>query len=130
MKDNNKLVNIESDENIYEILEKESAVAPLVDIYENNDEFVLVASMPGVPKENIRLKYEEESLILFGRINYEDLSKRKYVLNENGVGNFFRKFRISDSIDESKIDAKYENGQLVVILPKHERVKPKPIEIK
>lgn len=130
MKDNNKLVNVETAENMYEILEKESAVAPLVDIYENENEFILTASMPGVQKENVHLKYEEDSLILFGKVNYNEVVNRKYVLNENGIGNYYRKFRISDSIDESKIDAHYENGQLIVVLPKHERVKPKSIDIK
>jgi HSP20 family protein len=130
MKNNNQLVNVETNDNIYEILEKESVIAPLVDVYENENEYILISSMPGVPRENIQLKFEEESLILFGRVSYEDITKRKYILNENGIGNYYRKFRISDTIDEKRIDAKYENGQLIVTLPKHERVKPKSIEIK
>lgn len=130
MEKNNNLVNVETKENMYDILENEAAIAPLVDIFENENEFVLAASMPGVNKDGVNLKYEEGSLILFGRVNYHEASKRKYILNENGLGNFYRKFRISNSIDESKIDAKFENGQLVVVLPKHERVKPKAIAIK
>jgi HSP20 family protein len=130
MKDNNQLVNVETKENINEILEKESVIAPLVDIYENENEFILIASMPGVTKENVHLKYEEDSLLLFGRVNYDELTKRRYILNEHGVGNYYRKFRISDAIDETKIDARYESGQLMVTLPKHERVKPKSINIK
>jgi len=129
MDKNNNLVNVETKENMYDILEKESAIAPLVDIYENEDEFVLVASMPGVRKEEVNLKYEEDSLILFGRVNFREASDRKYILNENGIGNYYRQFRISNSIDESKINAKFENGQLIVVLPKHERVKPKAINI-
>jgi HSP20 family protein len=130
MNDNTHLVNVETKENINEILEKESVIAPLVDIYENENEFILVASMPGVVKDNVHLKYEEDSLVLFGRVQYEDLTKRRYILNENGVGNYYRKFRISESIDESGIDARYVHGQLIVTLPKHERVKPKSIQIK
>jgi HSP20 family protein len=130
MNDKNQLVNVENKENIYDILEREAIVAPLVDIYENENEFIMVASMPGVTRDNVQLKYEEDSLILFGRIKQDDILNRKYILNENGIGSYFRKFRISDSIDESRIDAKYENGQLVVTLPKHERVKPKSINIK
>lgn len=127
---NNNLINVETRENMYDILEKEAFIAPLVDIFETDNEFTLVANMPGVRKEDVNLKYEEDSLILFGRVNYEEASNRKYVLNENGIGNYYRRFRISDSIDESKIHAGFENGQLIVVLPKHERVKPKSIEIK
>jgi HSP20 family protein len=130
MKDNTQVVNVETKENIQEILEKEAVLAPLVDIFENEDEFILVANMPGVTKENVHLKYEEDALMIFGKVNYQDLSHRKYILNENGVGNYYRRFRISDSIDESRIDAKFDNGQLFVTLPKHERVKPKSIQIK
>jgi HSP20 family molecular chaperone IbpA len=129
MKDN-KVMNVETTENIYDILEKETAMAPLVDIYENDNEFILVASMPGVAKENLHLKSEENSLIIFGRVNYDEMNRRKYILNENGFGNYFRKFRISESIDDSKISATFENGQLIVSLPKHERAKPKSIAIK
>lgn len=86
--------------------------------------------MPGVTKENIKIKLEEGHLILMGRINFEDAVNKKYVLKESETGNYYRRFRISDSIDESKIDAKLENGILNIKLPKHERVKPKTIEIK
>jgi len=63
----------------------------------------------------------EDSLIVFGKINYSEVSNRNYILNENEVGNYFRKFNISDSIDKTKINAKYDNGQLIVHLPKSEK---------
>lgn len=129
--DNKKAdIQVNTSESIDQILEKESSFAPLVDIYETTDEFVLIANLPGVDKENVILKYEEGSLSILGRVDYNNAIDRKYLLNENEIGNYYRKFRISNSIDESKIQAKYENGQLVINLPKHERVKPKNIQIK
>ena len=113
-----------------EALEKESWIAPLVDIYETKDDYFLTAVMPGVKKEDIKIKLEEGHLILMGRINYDETVNRKYVLHETEIGNYYRRFKISDSVEESKIDAKLENGILNVKLPKHERVKPKTIEIK
>ncbi|MEJ5350907.1 MAG: Hsp20/alpha crystallin family protein [Melioribacteraceae bacterium] len=114
-----------------EALENESWVAPLVDIYETDDEFFLNAYIPGVKKENLKIKLEDNHLVIMGRIdNYDEAVNRKYVLKETEIGNFYRRFKISDSIDESKIDAKLENGVLEIRLPKHERVKPKTIEIK
>jgi len=112
-----------------DILESQRSVAPLVDIYETDNDFVLVANLPGVSKENIHLKLEENALSIFGKIKYEETINRKYLLNENIIGNYFRRFRLSNNIDQSKIDAKYENGQLFINLPKHERIKPRTINI-
>ncbi|HSD63525.1 MAG TPA: Hsp20/alpha crystallin family protein [Ignavibacteriaceae bacterium] len=120
----------ESNESWETILNNESCYAPLVDIYETNDEFVLSADMPGVNKEDVNLKIEDGSMLLFGKINYRDALNRRYLLQEKEIGHFFRKFKISDTIDESKISAQFENGQLIVILPKHERIKPRTINIK
>lgn len=113
-----------------EALEKECWVAPLVDIYETENEFVLTANMPGVSKENVKIKLEDGNLIIMGRIDYSERIKNRFVLSETEIGNYCRRFRISDGIDESRIDAKLDNGQLHIILPKHERIKPKNIEIK
>jgi len=117
-------------DNWQEALEKECWVAPVVDIYETEDDYTLVAFMPGVTKENVKIKMEDGNLIVMGKVDYDLLLGRNYVLNESQIGNFYRKFQISESIDDSKIDAKLENGQLIVNLPKHERAKPKNIEIK
>jgi HSP20 family molecular chaperone IbpA len=117
-------------DNWQEALEKECWVAPVVDIYETNEDYTLIASMPGVTKENVKIKMEDGNLIVMGKIDYDTLLERNYVLNESQIGNFYRKFQISESIDDSRIEAKLENGQLIVNLPKHERAKPKNIEIK
>jgi len=113
-----------------EALERESWIAPLVDIYETKDDYFLNAQMPGVKKENIKIKLEDGNLVIMGRIDYDASLNHKYALKETEIGNFYRRFKISDSVDESKVDAKLENGILNVKLPKQERVKPKTIEIK
>lgn len=130
MNDTKDNVQVQTSESIDQILDRESSFAPMVDIFETNDEFVLIANMPGVKKENVMLNYEEGSLAILGRVDYDDTMERKYILNENEIGNYYRKFKISNSIDESKIQAKYENGQLIINLPKHDRAKPKTIQIK
>jgi len=130
MIDNKEMVEVKTKKSWEEALEKESWVAPLIDIYETEDDFFLIAQMPGVSKDNVKIKIEDEHLVIMGRIDYDSSLNRKYVLTETEIGNFYRRFKISDSIDKSKIDAKLENGVLQVKLPKHERVKPKTIEIK
>ena len=114
---------------IDEILRRENNVQPATDIYENNDEYVLIANMPGVSRSEIQVKVIDESLIVFGRINYNEALNKDYILNENEIGNYFRKFKIADSIEKAKISAKYDNGQLIVNLPKSEKVKARTIDI-
>lgn len=132
MENNKELVQVqESQKNSWdEALEKESWVGPLVDIYETEDAFTLIADMPGVSKENVRIKLEDGDLVIMGRIDFNDRINKTYILNETQIGNYYRKFHISDGVDDSKIDARLENGQLKIHMPKHERLKPKTIEIK
>ena len=126
----NEMVEVKDKKSWDEALENEPWVAPLVDIYETADEYYLTANIPGVSKENVKIKLEEGFLVIMGRVNVDEAKNRKYVLNEIEEGNYYRRFKISESIDEQKTDAKLENGVLTVKLPKHERVKPKSIEIK
>lgn len=128
---NNENVEVKQNKQSWEnLVNSECSYAPMVDIYETKDDFVLVADMPGVDKDKVNLRMEEGSLLIFGEIKYQETLNRKYILKEKETGHFFRKFKISDSIDETKISARFENGQLLVILPKHERVKPRIINIK
>ena len=101
----------------------------MVNIYETDNEFHVTAYMPEVNRDNVKIKIEDGSLFLMGRINYDEAAKRKYILNEFTIGNFYRKFNLSDTIDAEKIEAKFENGLLTLVLPKHDRVKPRNIEI-
>ncbi len=113
-----------------EALEQESWIAPLIDIYETTDDFFLTAQMPGVAKDDVKVKLEDGHLVVMGRINFDEPVKKKFILKETETGNFYRRFKISDNIDANQIDAKLEDGLLKVKLPKHERVKPRSIEIK
>lgn len=131
MSENKEIIAVKAINNysIEEILRTQNNVLPSSDIYENPDEFILVANMPGVPRSEVQVKVIENSLIVFGKINYDEVVNRDYILNENELGNYFRKFKISDSIDKTKISAKYDNGQLIVHLPKSEKIKPRTIDI-
>ena len=123
-------INVSEEKSWEQALEMESWVAPLTDIYETEEDFYLMAVMPGVEKKDVKIKMEEGNLILMGRINYNEIASRKYILKETESGNYYRKFKISNSVDDSKINAVFENGILNIRLPKHERIKPKNIEIK
>lgn len=131
MSENKEIISVEeiSKLSIDELLRTENYISPLVDIIEMPDEFVLTANMPGISRKNIQVKVDDKSLVLFGRIDYKEAINRKYILNENEIGNYYRQFNISDTIDETKIEAKYDNGLLMVKLPKHDKAKLRTINI-
>jgi HSP20 family protein len=101
----------------------------MINIHETEDDFILEDFMPGVTKNNLKIKYEDGAIVLMGRIDYDEITSRKYILREMEIGNYFRKLNLSDSIDENKINAYFENGVLNLRLPKHERIKPRTIDI-
>lgn len=122
-------VKVKGNGSIEELLVTQNYISPLVNIYETDNEFVLTAFMPGVVRDNVKVKVENDSLIMFGQIDYENAISRDYILNEQEIANYYRTFKISDTVDKSKIEARYDNGQLVVNLQKKEKVKPRRIDI-
>ena len=114
---------------IDELLEIQNYKAPEVNIYETIDEFVLVANLPGVLRNDVKVRVTNNQLMIFGQIDYELNNSRNYILNEIEVANYYRTFRISDSVDQNMIQAKFDAGQLHISLPKNEKVKPRTIEI-
>lgn len=101
---------------------------PNVDILEEQDELRLLADMPGVTADSIEIDFEEGVLTIQGKVaprKVEGLS----LLQEYGVGDFYRTFRISEQIDASRIRAEYADGVLTVHLPKVEAAKPRKIEV-
>ena len=114
---------------IDELLEKQNYVSPYVNIYETDNECVLVANMPGVLRDDLNVKVDKDTLKMFGKIDYNDEVNKNYILNEIEIGNYYRTFNISDSVNQDKIEAKYDNGQLIVNLPKNDKIKPRKIDI-
>lgn len=131
MEKNNVIQVEEQNKNSWdEALENERWIAPETDIYETDEAFVMLLNMPGVAKENVKIRIEDDDLVIMGKIDYNARLNSRFVLNETEIGNFYRKFKIGEIIDDSRISAKLENGQLILTLPKHERAKPKTIEIR
>ena len=102
---------------------------PRVDIYETDKELTLFAEMPGVRGEDVNLRYENGELMLHGKVQPK-ANGRTMLLHEYDDGDFYRVFRIDESIDASKIDAECKNGIVTVHLPKVEAVRPRQITVK
>jgi HSP20 family molecular chaperone IbpA len=102
---------------------------PRVDILEHQDELLLRADMPGVRSDAIDIRFEDGELTVHGKVEPRQ-EQAQMLLNEYGVGDFYRTFRVSEHIDASKIHAEYTQGVLTVHLPKTEAVKPRKIEVR
>jgi HSP20 family protein len=113
-----------------EKLFNEPVIAPVIDIYEEENSYFLNVEMPGLNKDNIKIKVEDDNLLIMGDSDNQKDADKNYVYKESCSGNYFRKIKISDQIDSENIAASYENGQLKVELPKSEKAKPRKIEVK
>jgi len=102
---------------------------PLVDIVERSDELLIYADMPGVNPDDVAINFQDGSLTIHGQIKPRQVDDTRYLLNEYGVGDFYRDFRVSEAVDASQISAEYTDGVLIVHLPKVEAVKPRTIKL-
>ncbi len=103
---------------------------PNVDILETKDELTLVADMPGVSSESIDIDFKDGLLTVQGKVGPRYGEGTAFLLNEYGVGDFHRTFRVSEQIDANRIHAQYADGVLTVHLPKVEAAKPRKIEVR
>ncbi|WP_457747253.1 Hsp20/alpha crystallin family protein [Sulfurimonas sp.] len=95
-----------------------------------NDTFTIEIDLPGVKKEDIELKVEDDYLTVTALRRYKnEVKEDDYYLCESNFGVISRSFVLSDNIDRDKIKAKYEDGRLYLTLEKVESKKTKSISI-
>jgi HSP20 family protein len=105
--------------------------SPLVDITEDDKEYLIKADLPEVKKEDVKLTVQDDVMSISGERKYEKEEKgKKYHRVERAYGSFMRSFTLPEDADGSKVSAEYKEGVLKVHLPKSEKTKPKSIEVK
>ena len=105
--------------------------SPLVDIIEDEKEYLIKAELPDMKKEDVRLTVENEVLAISGERTFEKKEKgKKYHRVERAYGSFVRSFSLPEDADGSRVSADFKDGMLRVHLPKSQKAKPKAIEIK
>lgn len=102
---------------------------PSVDICETDREVTLLADLPGVTSDNLTIDLRENILTLTGKIAPFEGTNEEDILIEYEIGKYHRQFNLSSVIDQSKIDAKLNDGVLRLSLPKVEKATPRKIEI-
>lgn len=104
---------------------------PAVDIRETNDELVVEAELPGVRKEHIDVRIEDNTLFLRGERREEKEERHgEFYRMERSFGSFQRAFTLPAAIDAQKVRAVFKNGILTLHLPKSEQAKARQITIK
>ena len=104
---------------------------PAVDITENDDNFTLLADIPGVDPEDIEVSMDNGMLTVKGeRKTEEKTEKDNYRRVERQYGMFYRRFTLPDTANADKIEAKSENGVLKVTIAKKEAAQAKHIAVK
>ena len=103
------------------------AVAPAVDIFENEDEILLHADMPGVQKDDISVDIDNGRLSLSGTRRLETTGAANW--EEFGEVEYQRTFSVPQTIDVNKVNAKLKDGVLKLHLPKSEASKARQIDI-
>jgi HSP20 family protein len=108
---------------------------PSVNIRENNDGFLVEMAAPGMKKEDFKLELDNEYLKISSekQVTDEKQDDHRYTRREFSYQSFQRSFHLPKSVvDASKINARYENGMLQVLIPKREEAKalpPRRIEV-
>jgi HSP20 family protein len=122
------------DENLlrrdFSYLEKEAASPPL-DIYEEGNNLMVKASIPGLKPEEIKVEVRGDLLRIYGESKKEEEKKeRNYHLREHRYTRFERSVALPSEVETDKAEAVFENGLLTLTLPRSEAAKTKAIPIK
>src|SRR3954447_11668502 len=123
-----KIVRRENGGLTAEQLDRRPVVAPPVDIYENRDEILVYADVPGARTDGITIRLDKNELYLHAR--REDATAGSPVLGGTRTANYSRTFIVPRGIDAEKISAHMNGGVLRIKLPKSDALKPRKIEVR
>ena len=103
--------------------------APLVDISEDDKEYLIKAELPGLKKDDVHISVEKGVLTITGERKFEK-EDRKHHRVERAYGSFVRTFIVPDDAEADKVHAEFKDGVLTIHIPKSEQAKPKQIEVR
>ncbi len=111
-----------------ETRQEERFLTPPVDIFENENELTVLADLPGVSKENLNVRVEDNILTIEAKPDKNGKGDSLY--REFELATFYRQFQLTETVSREGIDAELKSGVLTLRLPKVEEAKPKLIEVK
>jgi HSP20 family molecular chaperone IbpA len=104
-------------------------IRPAIDIYENSDEFLMIADMPGVDRDAIHLEVDQKTFTVSALRNLATPKGGRVVAGGGTNFEYKRVFELPEAVDQAKISANYRDGVLEVHLPRSEKMRPKRIAI-
>lgn len=104
------------------------AALPL-DAYSTDNELVIKASVPGVAPEDVQITIEGDTLIIKGELK-APLENVEYHIQERRHGAFGRTLTLNVPVEAEQAEATFERGELTLIIPKSEEIRPKVIQVK
>jgi HSP20 family molecular chaperone IbpA len=102
---------------------------PATDIFETDQALTVIMEMPGVDKNNVDVKVENDVVTIEGRIDFSHYDGLQPVYTEYNIGNCGRGFQLSSKIDQDRISAELKDGVMTLVLPKAEKVMPRKIKV-
>ena len=102
---------------------------PPINVFQTDDEYAIVAELPGVSRDNIDIKLENRRLSIQGHIDSDNHENFKPVYTEYNAGNFSRDFTLSNEIDTENIKASVADGVLTLVLPKTKETRLRKIQV-
>tara|TARA_B100001093_G_C26860383_1_gene1029885 strand:+ start:849 stop:1334 length:486 start_codon:yes stop_codon:yes gene_type:complete len=111
-----------------EFFEKNSY--PKIDAIDHDDKITIEAEIPGLSKEEVSVDLEKDVLTISGlRHNHDSDTRTTYIRKELKRSSFKRSFRLGENTDPKKIKADFNNGILLITIPKKQPAKPQKIKI-
>ena len=105
-------------------------MAPRVDILEDETGITLLADMPGVSRDSLEIKVENDSLSIEGAVSAATPQAMEATYAEVRVPRYRRSFTLSRELDTSRIEAQLKDGVLKLRIPKQEQAQPRRISVK
>ena len=102
---------------------------PNVDVCDCGAEVMLVTDMPGAAAESMNVSFEDGVLSVHAKVPQRSLPGRQLV-QEYGIGDYRRSFRLGEGFDASQISAEYRKGVLTIHVPRLAAVRPRKIEVR
>jgi HSP20 family protein len=101
-----------------------------MDVVRRDGDVVLKLDLPGADPESIEVTTDRRVLTVSAKRSEQYGEQDRPVVRERVMGSFSRKIRLAETVEAEKVEARYENGVLTIVLPVAETAKPKKIEIK
>lgn len=104
-------------------------VQPAIDVYETESSITLLADMPGVPREQLEIHVEGDSLLIEGLAQPQSPADLEPLWAEMRVPRYRRSFTLSRELDTARIEANLKDGVLTLRIPKQEKAQPRRVQV-